>query len=709
MVTVAETLTLAWQYHRYGSLEQAEQLYRQVLQTDPRNADALHLLGALAAQAGRHELAIQYMEQAVSVAPHAVFHNNVGFSYEALRRLPEAEKHYRQALRLQPKFAAAHNNLGNVLRARGRKVEAEQSYREALRAQPDYAEAHNNLGVLLQEQGKFHEAAHSYQRAIQVKPDYADAHNNLGNALYCLDALEKAASHYQQAVRLKPSAAEAHNGLANVLQKQGKLGPAILHYQQALLLRPEYADAYNGLANALASQGKLSEAVTQFHEALRLRPDFREAHTDLGNVLYSQGKFDEAINHHLEALRIWPDFAEARSNLANSLRELGKLHEAEQHYRQALRLRPNSAVIYSNLGIALQDQGRFTEAMDCYDQAIRLDPNLALAHWNRALLRLQLGDFVQGWPAYEWRWTQPGFVRRSFTQPLWDGSDLAGRTILLHTEQGLGDMMQFIRYASLVKERGASIIVDCHPLIHRLLGSVQGIDCLLEHGSPLPAFDMHSPLVSLPGILRTTLASIPNVIPYLHADAMISHGWRKAGQLTAHTECRNFVIGIAWQGNPTYRNDHRRSIPLSEFAPLAAVPGVQLVSLQKGLGEEQLRNADCGLQIQESSTDRRLQSAIYAPCLDDAAGPFMDTAAVMKNLDLVISSDTAVAHLAGALGVPVWVALPVVPDWRWLLERDDSPWYPTMRLFRQSQPGQWRPVFERMAEELRKGGRDRGL
>ncbi len=285
-----------------------------------------------------------------------------------------------------------------------------------------------------------------------------------------------------------------------------------------------------------------------------------------------------------------------------------------------------------------------------------------------------------GWPEYEWRWRRQDASPPALTQPLWDGSSLQGKSILLYPEQGLGDTLQFIRYAPLVKQTGATVIVQCQPPLLRLLATCAGIDRLLPEGADLPPFDVQAPLLSLPRILRTTLASIPANIPYLSADPDLRARWRQSLSGVA-----DFKVGIAWQGNPGHKRDRQRSVPLAAFAPLAEAPGVRLVSLQKGPGHEQLTELAERLRVLD---------------LTDELEDFADTAALLSNLDLVITVDTAVAHLAGAMGIPVWVALPIVPDWRWLLERQDSPWYPTMRLFRQTAWGDWAGVFERLTGAL---------
>ncbi|MCI0460721.1 MAG: tetratricopeptide repeat protein, partial [Gemmataceae bacterium] len=320
-------------------------------------------------------------------------------------------------------------------------------------------------------------------------------------------------------------------------------------------------------------------------------------------------------------------------------------------------------------------------------QALRLQPDYARAHMARAMTWLAQGNWEQGWPEYEWRWRYEGFSPRPFPQPLWDGSPLAGRTILLHAEQGLGDTLHFIRYAALVKQQGGQVLVECPAVLHRLLASGTGIDELVAPGAPLPAFDVHAPLLSLPALFRTSLSTVPATVPYLFADAQLGAQWRDR---LASVE--GLKVGIAWQGNPRHFRDRQRSVLLTEFEPLARLEGVRLISLQRGPGVEQVPALGDRFPVLDLDRQR-----------DETCGDFMDTAAVMTNLDLVITCDTAIAHLAGALGVPVWVALPFAPDWRWLRERADSPWYPTMRLFRQERWGDWASVFRRLADALQQG------
>ncbi len=584
MSTSADTFDLALKCHQSGNLQQAEHFCRQILQANPRRVDAMHLLGLIAQQVGRNDIAVDYLGQVV---------------------------------RLSPDFIEAHNNLGNALGALGRFDEAVASYQQALRLRPYIAELHNNLGVALREQGKLEEAAAGFRRALELKPAYPEAHNNLGN----------------------------------ILREQKKLDEAAASLRQALLLRPNDAEAHNNLGLVLAEQENLDEAVANYQQALRLKPEYPEAHLNLGTALRAQGNLQGAVASLNQALRLKPSYAEALNGLA----------------------------------VALGDQGNVHEAVACYQKALDLKPDYAEAHNNLGMAWLILGNFEQGWPEYEWRW-QCEQSLPSFSQPRWDGSFLPDDTILLHVEQGLGDTLQFIRFAPLVKERVGKVVVACQRALVRILARCPGIDLVITQGDPLPHFDVRAPLLSVPGILKTSLATLPATVPYLFADPDLVERWRQDLE-----QSPGFKIGIAWQGNPKYRADRFRSIPLEQFAPLARLEGVRLLSLQKGPGTEQL-----------AALAGRFPVTDLGSKLDEASGPFMDTAAVLKCLDLVVTSDTALAHLAGALGVPVWVALPFIPDWRWLMHREDSPWYPTMRLFRQSERGNWPAVFERIAGEVKK-------
>jgi tetratricopeptide (TPR) repeat protein len=555
MASVAELFDLALRHHQSGDLTQAESLYRQILLVDPHHVEAMHLLGALAHQTGRHEVAVSLIRGAIGLCPTVPhFHVNLGLVLKQQGQHAEAVNCFREALRLDPRHVDALENLGNVFRDQGNSAEAEQCFRQVLAFNPDHAQAHNNLGVALQDQGRLAEAIECFRQALKFDPQFTMALNNLGSTL--LD------------------------------------------------------------------QGHLEEAATCFREVLRLDPNDANAHNNLGAALKEIGRFDEAQACHQRALCLQPDPTCARW-----------IH--------------------------------------------------ASARWNLSLLKLLKGDFLRAWPDFEFQWQIFGAAPRHVDRPRWDGTSLEGRTILLHPEQGLGDTLQFIRYAPMVKERGGTVLFECQPPLVRLLEGVAGIDRLISRGAPLPHFDVQAPLMSLPGLFGTTLATIPAAIPYVSACPKLALQWRK--ELPP-----GFKIGIAWQGNPGHAGDRRRSVPVRYFESLARLEGVLLISLQKGPGADQL--AQC------IGTPSQMHSVLD---LHDRLETFADTAAVMMNLDLIVTVDTAVAHLAGALGVPAWVLLPFAPDWRWLLERSDSPWYSTLRLFRQSRRGDWGEVFDRLAAEIK--------
>jgi tetratricopeptide (TPR) repeat protein len=648
MSKIAEALALAIQYQQAGQWSQAEQLYRQIVAADPRHAEAWRRLGSVCSAVG----------------------NRV-----------EASLSLQNAVAIHPGYAEAHNELG-ILRAQNGELDAAVAYfREASRLAPQFADPCNNLGVVLGMQGKYAEAEAAFQQALGIRPDNAEAYNNLGK-LY-LDRGQPAAAmgSYQQALRVKPDYAEALHGLALALQGQGRTHEAAASYQQALRLRPNYAEAYNNIGLVLTDMGRFDDAVAHLQQAARLRPNSAAVHTNLGNALRKLKKSGEAVASYHQALRCDANHADAYNGLGNACLELGQWNDAIANYQQAIARRPQLAEAHNNLGNAFVERRLHAQAEESYQQAIRLKPDYAEAHRNLALLWLLLGNFEKGWAEFEWRWRCRDFPQRSFPQPRWDGSSLAGQTILLHAEQGFGDTLQFVRYAALVKERGGTVVVECQPALVALVASCPGIDQVVAAGSPLPYFSVHAPLLSLPGILRTSVESIPAKVPYLRADPALVERWRSEASNIA-----GFKIGIVWQGRPSHPGDRYRSVSVIDFTALARHEGVRIISLQVGSATAQAAGAgDLGV-------------IDWGNRFDPAS--FGDAAAAIMNLDLVVTVDTAVAHLAGALGAPVWVAVPYAPDFRWLLEREDSPWYPTMRLFRQKEPGDWGAVFTRMGAEL---------
>jgi len=522
-----------------------------------------------------------------------------------------------------------------------------------------------------------------YRQILAAQPDHADA-------LHLLGVLALGGGHYDvaedligQAIAVAPRNPIYRSNLGNALRQRGQLDEAIASYQQALALKPDYAEALTNLGVAWKEKGRLDDAIGCYQRALALRPSYPDAHNNLGNALTDRGRLDEAVDCFQQALTLQPENAGTYYNMATARLKQGRLEEALACYQRALTLRPAFADAWYNQGNTLQKLGRRQEAIACYQRAVALRPDFAEAHYNMALEWLVLGQYREAWPHYEWRWRCKDFhsPAREFPRPQWDGGPLAGRTVHLHAEQGLGDSIHFIRYVALVAQKGGRINLECQPQLKRLFQRIPNVCQVVTTGELLPEFDVHCPLQTLPLLLGTTLESIPREIPYLYAEAAASADW---AQRLRGAACR-LKVGLVWGGNTRNINDHNRSIPLAALGPLAQVPGVVFVSLQTGDPAEQAKNPPAGMPLLDWTQE-----------LQD----FADTAALIANLDLVIAVDTAVAHLAGAMGKPVWVLLPVAPDWRWLLAREDSVWYPTMRLFRQAKAGEWGDVVARMGAAL---------
>ena len=463
----------------------------------------------------------------------------------------------------------------------------------------------------------------------------------------------------------------------------GETAEARQCYEAALKLRPDFPEALNNLGILLEDQGAHDQAEAHYRAALKLQPRSADTLNNLGVTLAAMRRHEEAADYYRKALKLKPTSPLALNNLGNALRTLGQVDDAMDCLRKAIAVRPDYAEAHNNLGISLMEIGRRDEAMRCYEKALHLRPHYPEAHLNRSLAWLGEAEFSRGWTEYEWRWCGKEVKRRSLRQPLWSGAPAKNKTLFLYFEQGMGDTLQFIRYAELARRRVGRVVVEVQAALVPLLARCRGIDELIPSGAAPPRCDFQLPLMSLPGAFGTQLESIPADIPYVVPDPERVNAWQAR---LAHVN--GFRVGIGWQGNKQYRGDRQRSIALEHFAALEAVPGVQLVSLQKGDGARQIASLD------------RPFSLAQVDDLDSTGGAFMDTAGILANLDLVITSDTALAHLAGAMGVEVWIALPYAADWRWFRERDDSPWYPTVRLFRQERRGDWQSVFSRIAAEL---------
>jgi len=574
----------------------------------------------------------------------------------------------------------------------GQLREAEALLRATLNQQGDHPQLRQALAMLFQQTGRVEEAIEQLQAALRLRPKSAELLVNLGIMLAGQGKFETAIENLNEAVALRPDVAEAHYNLANALKLTGDSARAIASYQKALSLRPDFAPAWNNLGNLLTMQNQLQPAEAALREAIRLRPDHAEAHNNLGLTLKAQSRFDEAIVEFGRATELRPNYAEAWNNLATLLHGRGDYKESLAAVNRAMELKPNFAEAYANLGNTLKAQGDLDGAIAAWDRAIALRPGDPHIEWNLALALLLKGDYERGWPAYESRWKTSDYSEGPyhFEQPRWDGTPLNGRTILVRFEQGFGDIIQFVRFVPRIAERGGKVIALGPPALRRLLAGQFGISQYVAFGEPLPPFDCYTLHLSLPGLFHISVAEASAQNPYLKVDPALVELWKSrigpAGQAVR--------VGLVWAGNRNNFNGRNRSVPLAAIVQHLASSGVQFFSLQKDADPTSIATDAPQLQMVDLTSQ-----------IDD----FADTAALISDLDLVIACDTSVAHLAGAIGKPVWILLPHAPDWRWMLNRTDSIWYPTARLFRQTTPGDWNAPLKEVASQLSELARQRNI
>lgn len=637
--------------HQQGRLADAEQGYQAVLRRLPHHFDATYLLGVIALQTRRLELARELFGTAIA---------------------------------LRPDFTEAYNNRGAALADLGHLEDALCDYDRAIILQPDHFGAHNNRGAALARLGRFAEALASYDRAIALQPASPDAYMNQGAALAKLGRASEALSRFDAAIALRPDHPLAFYNRGNVLRDLQRPAEAVESYDRAIKLRPTHAEAHNNRGAALRELGRSEEALSSHDRAIALSPG-AEAYNNRGTALAELGRFDDALDSYAAALAVRPDHAIAHKNRAAALAALGRLDDALASCDRAIALRPDYAEAHADRAAALLCLGRVEDALRASDQAIALKPDAVEAQFSKGVCHLALGDFQPGWEGFEWRWkSRFGPPHPKLPGAHWRGETVVdGKTVLVVAEQGSGDSLQFCRYLPMLARR-AKVILAMPRSLARLMARLPGIERVVSADDPLPPFDVWVPIMTLPMAFGTTLDTIPAAIPYLTADTERTAMWRgRLGDFPGRK------IGLVWAGSPFSKlpraqaMDRRRSITLADYAPLAALPGLCLVSLQKGEAGGQPRPH--GMTLHDWTEE-----------LTD----FADTAALIEALDLVISVDTSVVHLAGALGKKVWVLNRFDQCWRWLRDRTDSPWYPTARLFRQPAPGDWASVINDVAAAL---------
>jgi tetratricopeptide (TPR) repeat protein len=720
---IAEQVAAAFQkaitLHQQGRLAEARAAYAHVLRLQPEHVAALNLLGAIAVLMNDPTTALDLFAKAIRIDPkNPEVHVNCGAAYSLLNRHEAAITSYERAIALDPESnvmpyycrGAALQQLkryeaaiasydqaialgsdldGDAYHGRGTALVELKQYAAALQSfdkaiasgSHSLAESHCSRGNVLAALKQWDAALDSYERAIALKPDYVEVLSNRGNVLTELGRCEAALASYERAIALKPDYAEAHSNRGVVLAKLKQSQAALASYERAIALKPDYAEAHFNRGKVFAELEQWEAALASYERAVALKPDYSEALSDRGKVLAELEQWEAALASYERAITLEPDYAEAFSNRAVALAGLKRWEAALADFERAIALKPDNADAFSNRAVALAKTKRWEAALADFERAIALKPDYEHAHYNRSTLWLLKGEFAKGWREYEWRWKlNKSQDERHFPQPRWSGEEcIEGKTILLYGEQGLGDTLQFCRYASLVADLGARVILEVPAPLLRILSNLRGVSRLLPTGSSLPGFDYHCPLLSLPLAFKTDFHSIPRANRYLDAEAGKVAEWK--ARLGGTNKAR---IGLVWSGNRAHKNDRNRSIALADLVRYLP-EGFQYISLQ--------------IDIREA--DRRtLQSNPHILNFADQIKDFADTAALCECLDLVISVDTSVVHLNAALGLRTWVLLSFVPDWRWLLDRGDSPWYPSVTLYRQDAAADWSSVLERLRRDL---------
>lgn len=549
------------------------------------------------------------------------------------------------------------------------------------------------LGEKHREQKQFEEALKCYQNALRINPKLFHAAFNCGVILQIKKEHDQALQYYQKALTIDKKCAQAYYNCGMCYSELKNYPLAQEYLEHAVSCKPEYEKALVQLGIVYQQQNHLDKACETFNKVLATNPHNLSALREYAKTLLRADKLEEAAIYFEQALQLEPRHVYTQFDLANTYNMLNRMTEALALYELLAENHPKSAELIYNYAYALKKVGRVEEAIPFYQKALHLKPDYANAHFSLGLAYLTLGDFKHGWPEYEWRWASYNESPKKFNKPIWDGSDLNGKRIFVYAEQGLGDTFQFVRYLKLLKAQGAHVIFQTQKPLKTLLSRCPYIDELLVQGQQhIPPFDTYIALMSLPLMFDTEIETVPAEIPYIYADEHLVTYWKE--QLSSDT---HFKVGICWQGNANYRTQALRhtvaakSTSAAMFAPLADVEGVSFYSLQKINGEDQLNKLPDGFVVHT-----------FGPDFDESHGRFMDTAALIKNLDLVITIDTSICHCSAALGAKVWLLLPTPADWRWMLECTHTPWYPNMRLFRQKTPGDWHNLMLEVRDELRK-------
>ena len=655
---INDKLSLAFKHYQEGNFAQAEKDCLEVLSVEPDNSEILHLLGMTYHFQGNNGAAVDYLIK---------------------------------ALHLDAESADIHYDLGNVFHEQGKLREAQLAYEKAIEIEPENAEALSNLGMVFHDLGQRGEAIIHYQKALELAPNNALIHNNIALAYQENDERQKAIAHYGKAIQLEPQYADAYYNMGHIFMGEENLDQAFMYFRKSVEFNPGLTDAYVSMAYILVKKERYSEAIPLLKGLSIANPESAEIHNNLGNALSELWNMDEALMHLRRAVELNQYFAEAHNNHGNTLSKMAHFDEAIQHIERAIQLNPRMEEAFLNLGTVYKETGRFREASSCYRKTLLLDPDNPDARFNQALLDLLMGDFRKGWEGYEFRWKVRHARERNFTQPLWSRELLTTKNLFIYAEQGLGDEIMFGSCIPEMIRQAELCIIECDerlmPLYERSFPGIRMTKRIDGDRYPphLPPAAYCIAAGSLPRYLRQNLESFPGQHSYLIPEMSRVGEWKKRyGELG-----EGLKIGISWRGGSKPDVIRIRSINLGQWSGLFSVPGVHVINLQHGDCREELKKAEEELGV-------RIYDWEDADPLKDLDG----FAAKIAGLDLVISVDNSTVHLSGALGVPVWVLMPYVCEWRWMLDFEDTPWYDSVRLFRQDKPGEWGEVFEKMKERL---------
>ena len=678
--------------HQQGRLLEAKAIYESVLNEDPLNAQVMHLLGLVAAQTNQFELAIAWFNRAIAIDPlDAKFHNNLATALADANQHLKAITEYEKAIAIDSSFVDAYYNKAVAHIAVRQWQDAVKALQQVLKFQSEFFEAWYLLGNALQELKRLDEAISCYRRAISINNKYAPLFFNLGNALHARGDLEQAIENYEHSLTLDVGFIDAYINLGVALKEANQIEKAISIFEKAIELDANSQRTYFNLGNAYKQCKKYELALQSYDSAIRIDDKYQEAYLNKGAVLTELQLLQQALECYAKAIELNFENALAHFNYANTLAKQFKFEEALKYYDKAIFFKKDYAEAYFNRGNIFLESGNPIKAIENYDQAIASDPEYVDALWNKSNAMLLAGEYENGWKLYEIRRRENQTVPpRTFKQPTWLGVEpIAGKTIFVHSEQGLGDTLQFVRYAPKLTELGARVILEVQSPLYHLLNALKDISLVIKAGDKVPDFDMHCPMMSLPLAFKTTVTTIPAPVTLRIKEDKKIYWSKKLGQSSKPR------VGLVWSGG--FRPDKqeiweingRRNLPLHHLKALSGIE-VDFISLQKG-------------EPAESEFRQAVASGWDGPFIQDHVGElkdFSDTAALVMNLDLVIAVDTSTAHLAATLGKPVWLLNRFDTCWRWLLDREDSPWYPSIKIYRQPAYGDWESVMQRVKTDL---------